>query len=93
MALREEDLLSLRNFGRKSLDEIKEKLVQRGFLTPDILADANAPGTTPVALNACTAATCPQAPSFCMARGYQPGTDSYERCVVSVSQNLRSARR
>src|SRR5205814_1229108 len=37
VALREEDLLSLRNFGRKSLDEIKEKLVQRGFLTPDEL--------------------------------------------------------
>jgi DNA-directed RNA polymerase subunit alpha len=37
VALREEDLLSLRNFGRKSLDEIKEKLVQRGFLTQDEL--------------------------------------------------------
>jgi DNA-directed RNA polymerase subunit alpha len=37
VALREEDLLGLRNFGRKSLDEIKEKLVQRGFLTPDEL--------------------------------------------------------
>ena len=35
--LREEDLLSLRNFGRKSLDEIKEKLVQRGFLTQEEL--------------------------------------------------------
>jgi DNA-directed RNA polymerase subunit alpha len=37
VALREEDLLGLRNFGRKSLDEIKEKLVQRGFLTQDEL--------------------------------------------------------
>src|SRR5437588_1840562 len=37
VALREEDLLGLRNFGRKSLDEIKEKLVQRGFLTPEEL--------------------------------------------------------
>ncbi len=37
VALREEDLLSLRNFGRKSLDEIKEKLVQRGFLTQEEL--------------------------------------------------------
>jgi len=37
VGLREEDLLSLRNFGRKSLDEIKEKLVQRGFLTPEEL--------------------------------------------------------
>jgi DNA-directed RNA polymerase subunit alpha len=37
VALREEDLLGLRNFGKKSLDEIKEKLVQRGFLTPEEL--------------------------------------------------------
>ena len=37
VALREEDLLGLRNFGRKSLDEIREKLVQRGFLTPEEL--------------------------------------------------------
>jgi DNA-directed RNA polymerase subunit alpha len=29
---REEELLSLRNFGKKSLDEIKEKLVERGFV-------------------------------------------------------------
>jgi DNA-directed RNA polymerase subunit alpha len=38
VSLREEDLLSLRNFGRKSLDEIKEKLVQRGFLTEEELS-------------------------------------------------------
>jgi DNA-directed RNA polymerase subunit alpha len=31
----EEELLSLRNFGRKSLDEIKEKLVEKGFVDPD----------------------------------------------------------
>ncbi len=31
----EEELLSLRNFGRKSLDEIKEKLVEKGFVEPD----------------------------------------------------------
>jgi len=37
VSLREEELLALRNFGRKSLDEIKEKLVQRGFLTPEEL--------------------------------------------------------
>src|ERR1035437_7210052 len=32
---REEDLLALRNFGRKSLDAIKEKLVQKGFIKPE----------------------------------------------------------
>ena len=32
---KEEELLSLRNFGRKSLDEIKEKLVEKGFIQPD----------------------------------------------------------
>jgi DNA-directed RNA polymerase subunit alpha len=32
---KEEELLSLRNFGRKSLDEIKEKLVEKGFIKPE----------------------------------------------------------
>jgi DNA-directed RNA polymerase subunit alpha len=32
---REEELLALRNFGRKSLDEIKEKLVEKGFIKPE----------------------------------------------------------
>jgi DNA-directed RNA polymerase subunit alpha len=32
---KEDELLSLRNFGRKSLDEIKEKLVEKGFIEPD----------------------------------------------------------
>src|SRR5438128_1960671 len=31
----EQDLLALRNFGRKSLDEIKEKLVEKGFIKPE----------------------------------------------------------
>jgi hypothetical protein len=31
----------------------------------------------------------PQAPQFCTARGYQPGTDAFQRCVVSVEENLR----
>ncbi|MEI9990255.1 MAG: hypothetical protein WDM86_09470 [Rhizomicrobium sp.] len=42
-----------------------------------------------VAPNGCTAQGCPQAPRFCQARGYQPDTDAYRRCVVSVEQNLR----
>jgi len=32
---REDELLGLRNFGRKSLDEIKEKLVEKGYVPPD----------------------------------------------------------
>jgi len=32
---REEELLALRNFGRKSLDEIEEKLVEKGFIKPE----------------------------------------------------------
>jgi DNA-directed RNA polymerase subunit alpha len=35
LALSDEDLLRMRNFGRKSLDEMKERLVMRGFLTPE----------------------------------------------------------
>jgi DNA-directed RNA polymerase subunit alpha len=31
----EEELLALRNFGRKSYDELKEKLISMGFLNPD----------------------------------------------------------
>jgi DNA-directed RNA polymerase subunit alpha len=32
---KEDELLSLRNFGRKSLDEIKEKLIEKGYVEPD----------------------------------------------------------
>ena len=32
---REEELLALRNFGSKSLNEIKEKLVEKGFIKPE----------------------------------------------------------
>jgi DNA-directed RNA polymerase subunit alpha len=35
MTKREDELLGLRNFGRKSLDEIKEKLVEKGFVQPE----------------------------------------------------------
>jgi DNA-directed RNA polymerase subunit alpha len=35
LSKKEDELLSLRNFGRKSLDEIKEKLVEKGFVEPD----------------------------------------------------------
>ena len=35
LSKKEDELLSLRNFGRKSLDEIKEKLVEKNFIQPD----------------------------------------------------------
>jgi DNA-directed RNA polymerase subunit alpha len=35
LQLQDEDLLRMRNFGRKSLDEMKERLRMRGFLPPD----------------------------------------------------------
>jgi DNA-directed RNA polymerase subunit alpha len=35
LSKKEDELLSLRNFGRKSLDEIKERLVEKGFVPPD----------------------------------------------------------
>ena len=37
VAMRQEDLLQLRNFGQKSLDEIKEKLVERSMVTSEEL--------------------------------------------------------
>jgi hypothetical protein len=39
--------------------------------------------------NGCTTAGCPQAAEYCSARGYQPGTDRYDRCMISVEENLR----
>ncbi len=38
VAMRQDELLTLRNFGQKSLDEIKEKLVEREFVTAEELA-------------------------------------------------------
>jgi len=38
----EDELLGLRNFGRKSYDELREKLAQMGFIDPD------APGLQPI---------------------------------------------
>jgi len=35
LQLTDDDLLRMRNFGRKSLDEMKERLRMRGFLAPD----------------------------------------------------------
>ena len=35
LAMEEKDLLAIRNFGQKSLDELREKLIQHGFLPED----------------------------------------------------------
>ena len=35
LALEDDELLRMRNFGRKSLDEMKERLALRGFISPD----------------------------------------------------------
>jgi DNA-directed RNA polymerase subunit alpha len=40
LQLKDEDLLRMRNFGRKSLDEMKERLRMRGFIVPDTEAPA-----------------------------------------------------
>ncbi len=39
LAMRVEELLALRNFGAKSLDEIKQKLVARGFVSAEEVED------------------------------------------------------
>lgn len=46
----------------------------------------DAPAVQP---NGCTAAGCPQAATYCVNRGYSPGSDSYNRCIISVEENLR----
>jgi DNA-directed RNA polymerase subunit alpha len=40
LALGDDELLRMRNFGQKSLDEMKERLALRGFIVPDALASA-----------------------------------------------------
>jgi hypothetical protein len=51
--------------------------------------DDTATTTAAVQPNGCTEQGCPQAAQFCQARGYQPGSDGYARCLVSVNENLR----
>ena len=44
LQLKDDDLLRMRNFGKKSLDEMKERLRMRGFILPD---DEDADGAVP----------------------------------------------
>lgn len=39
LQLKDDDLLRMRNFGKKSLDEMKERLRMRGFILPDAEGD------------------------------------------------------
>ena len=39
LQLSDDDLLRMRNFGKKSLDEMKERLRMRGFIVPETDAD------------------------------------------------------
>ena len=43
LQLSDDDLLRMRNFGRKSLDEMKERLRMRGFVIPDTRAARDEP--------------------------------------------------
>jgi len=40
LQLKDDDLLRMRNFGKKSLDEMKERLRMRGFILPETESDA-----------------------------------------------------
>jgi DNA-directed RNA polymerase subunit alpha len=39
LQLKDDDLLRMRNFGKKSLDEMKERLRMRGFIVPETETD------------------------------------------------------
>jgi DNA-directed RNA polymerase subunit alpha len=39
LQLKDDDLLRMRNFGKKSLDEMKERLRMRGFMVPETESD------------------------------------------------------
>jgi DNA-directed RNA polymerase subunit alpha len=41
LQLKDDDLLRMRNFGKKSLDEMKERLRMRGFILPESESDAS----------------------------------------------------
>ncbi len=66
-------------------------LPEQGFLTHAF--DSDSDDAVPVASNGCTPTGCPQAPGFCTARGYKPGTAGYQRCIASVEENLRKESR
>ena len=59
-----------------------------GCTDVDLFGDDDTASAT-VSPNGCTAQGCPQAPQFCQARGYTPGSEAYQRCLISVEQNLR----
>jgi DNA-directed RNA polymerase subunit alpha len=40
LQLKDDDLLRMRNFGKKSLDEMKERLRMRGFIVPETESDS-----------------------------------------------------
>ncbi len=63
-------------------------LPQRGFATDAVFPDS-APVGHPQA-DTCDRPGCSQAPQFCAARGYRLGTPDYDRCLISVEQNLRA---
>jgi DNA-directed RNA polymerase subunit alpha len=41
LQLKDDDLLRMRNFGKKSLDEMKERLRMRGFILPESEPDGD----------------------------------------------------
>ncbi|MEJ0027532.1 MAG: hypothetical protein WDN01_16020 [Rhizomicrobium sp.] len=63
-------------------------LPQRGFATNALFPEGDS-DRRPAKAGGCESSGCAQAPQFCVARGYAPGTASYDRCLVSVTQNLR----
>ncbi len=60
--------------------------IPRGFATDALFPDSDPDKPLP---GACSLSGCPQAPQFCVVRGYRPGTPAYLRCLASVEQNLR----
>ena len=48
----EEELLALRNFGRKSYDELRDKLIELGFLSPDVEGMGGGVGGAGIAMRA-----------------------------------------
>ena len=60
LQLKDDDLLRMRNFGKKSLDEMKERLRMRGFIVPETESDGLEDGPSTTSPSATTRGTRPE---------------------------------
>jgi len=82
----EDELLSLRNFGRKSYDELREKLIERGLLSPTADEGTAADGFVPSPLSASL-----QGPSGSAGLEPEPDSEDLSPLGAALIEALREA--